>query len=119
MQTIRMLATIPLLALAACAGPAWCQHHHGHAHACAACTAAAAAEDEDEDDGDEREVALADVPRVILDAAARAFPHARWTSAEVETEDGRTVWELAGTLDGDPFELELAEDGTVLEFERG
>lgn len=111
------MVTLRIAILLACLVPAGCVLHAGHPHH--PCCAHAACAAEAEDDGDEREVALADVPHVVLEAAARAFPHVTWTGAEVEVEDGREVWELSGMQDGEPVELELTADGTVLEFERG
>jgi len=88
-----------------------------HAEA-AAVHAAHADEDEDDEDDEERPVALADVPRAVLDAAARVFPGATWLAAVVELEDGVTLYELYGLVDGDEVELEISADGEILEVER-
>jgi uncharacterized membrane protein YkoI len=118
MKTAWIVALLSLATLAACGHTEErrvlvAQHQHGQAEADDDV-------DEDEDDADDgRTLALADVPRVVLDAAARAVPAATWTAAEVETEDGVLVYELSGTLDGDEVEIEVSADGKVLEFERG
>lgn len=66
----------------------------------------------------EREVPLTDVPAVVLDAAKGAVEGIVLGEAEVETEDGKTVYELEGTANDVEYEIEVAEDGTVLEIEK-
>jgi uncharacterized membrane protein YkoI len=76
-------------------------------------------EDEaDEEDDEEVAVALADVPRLVLDAAKAALPGAVFTSAEMEQEQGVTVYCLCGTHEGEQVEIEVSADGKVLEIER-
>jgi len=72
---------------------------------------------DDEEEEDEERVALGDVPAAVRTAAAEAVPGIRLTSAERETEDGATVYELEGTVDGREWEIEISADGEVLETE--
>lgn len=65
----------------------------------------------------EEGVALADVPASVIDAATAAVEGIQITSAEVEVEDGETVYELEGTADGVDYEIEITADGRVLEVE--
>ena len=76
--------------------------------------------DVDDEEGDEEEVvvALADVPRIVLEAAQAALPGVVLTEAEMEQEDGQTVYSLSGTLDGEDIEIEISATGQVLEIER-
>lgn len=111
-----------LISAAALFGCGHAAHQHLGVHA----GGAAQADDDDDgpgdDDGDEadeqeRAVALADVPRAVLDAANAAVPGATWTSAIVEVEDGAEVYELTGTVDGGEVEVEVSATGKVLEIE--
>ncbi|MCA8960302.1 MAG: hypothetical protein KDC38_07300 [Planctomycetes bacterium] len=76
-------------------------------------------DDEDEDEDDEVDVALDQVPQAIKDAAAAAVPGMVMTGAERETENGKVVYGIEGTLDGTPVEVEVTADGQVLEIETG
>ena len=72
-----------------------------------------------EDEGDEN-VALAQVPDSIKQAAQAAVSGFVLTSAETETEDGTMIYSLEGTADGEAVEVEVrVSDGKVLEIERG
>lgn len=82
------------------------------------------AEDDGDDDGDdgeeeEEDVALADVPANVKKAAEAAVPGIVLKSAERETEDGVSLYSLAGTVAGEAVEIEVSVDGKVLEIERG
>jgi uncharacterized membrane protein YkoI len=112
---------VGLLSAAAVLGCGHAAHRHLGVHA----DGAAQVDDDDgpgDDDGDEadeqeRAIALADVPRAVLDAANAAVPGATWTSAIVEVEDGAEVYELTGTVDGGEVEVEVSASGQVLEIE--
>lgn len=67
---------------------------------------------------DEKEIALEDVPKKVREAAENAVKGIKLSEAEVETEDGKTVYELEGTVDGKEYEIEVDEDGKVLEVEQ-
>lgn len=86
-----------------------------------AVAAMAAAHDDDADDDADDEVAIGldQVPSKALDAARGAVPGIALCAAERETEGGRTVYCLEGTKDGVRHEVEVTEDGTVVEVETG
>ncbi len=67
---------------------------------------------------DEKEIPLSQVPAEAVEAAQRAVAGITLTQAEVEEEDGCTVYELEGTADGIKYEIEVTADGKVLEVER-
>lgn len=67
---------------------------------------------------DEKEIPLSQVPAEAVQAAQRAVPGITLTEAEVEEEDGCTVYELEGTADAIEYEIEVTADGKVLEVER-
>jgi uncharacterized membrane protein YkoI len=65
----------------------------------------------------EKEIPLSEVPRAALTAAEGAVEGITLTEAEVEEEDGQTVYELEGTANGKTYEIEVTADGKVLEVE--
>lgn len=65
----------------------------------------------------EQEVALADVPAVVLAAAKEAVPGIEIEAAEIETEKGETVYELEGVRGDREYEIEISPSGEVLEIE--
>ena len=75
--------------------------------------------DDDDDDETEVSVPLDEVPAAVMAAAKNAVPGAKFDEAESEVEDGVTVYELEGTVDGEEVEVEVTADGKVLEIERG
>lgn len=58
------------------------------------------------------------LPQAVSDAVKKQFPQAKIESAERETEDGRMKYELKVTDQDAKYEFDVAEDGTVLEFEK-
>jgi len=66
----------------------------------------------------EKEIPLSDVPVVVVDAAQQAVENITLTEAEVEEEDGQTVYVLEGTADGKEYEIEVTADGKVLNVEQ-
>ena len=65
----------------------------------------------------ERDIALAEVPPVVLSAAQAAVEGFTIEAAELETENGETVYELEGIAGGVAYEIEVSPDGRVLEVE--
>jgi hypothetical protein len=66
----------------------------------------------------EENVPLDKVPKAVLVAVKARFPKAKPVSAGKETEDGKTVYEVA-IKDGDqPVDVTLTPDGTVVEIEK-
>jgi hypothetical protein len=68
--------------------------------------------------GEEKEIPIDEVPGLVLSAARDAVPNIQITEAEVETEDGKTVYELEGTVGADSYEIEVDSEGNVLEVEK-
>ena len=73
--------------------------------------------DADDDADRDEDVALNDVPQVVLDAARAAVPGLEPDSAEREEEDGRILYEIKGTVGTDKHEVEVWQDGTVHEVD--
>lgn len=67
---------------------------------------------------DEKEIPLSEVPKAAVAAAQQAVENITLTEAEVEEEDGQTVYILEGTADGIEYEIEVTADGKVLETEQ-
>ena len=66
----------------------------------------------------EVDVPLTALPRPVLDAAAKAFPGARFTGAEREVQAGVRGWEVKFELDGLGGEVVTDDAGNVRETER-
>ncbi|UCG56629.1 MAG: hypothetical protein JSU70_17415 [Phycisphaerales bacterium] len=67
---------------------------------------------------DEKEIPLSEVPAAVVAAAEGAVEGISLTEADVEEEDGRTVYGLEGTADGIEYSIEVTADGKVLEVEK-
>jgi hypothetical protein len=70
------------------------------------------------DHEDEHEIPLVDVPAEALQAARAAVDGITLEEAEVEEEDGQTVYVLEGEANGLEYEIEVTADGKVLEVEQ-
>lgn len=66
---------------------------------------------------DEEEIPLDEVPDAVLQAALDAVPGFVAEEAAFEIEDGEALYELEGEVDGEEIEIEITEDGTVVEIE--
>lgn len=110
-SSLLLFATLGLgTALGGCC--ARCESDEAHA------SARAQHEDEDEEAG-EQELALAQVPQIVKDAALAAVPGLVLEEAEQESEDGALIYALEGRADGKEYELEVSAAGKVLEIEKG
>jgi uncharacterized membrane protein YkoI len=65
----------------------------------------------------EKEVPLSEVPEEALKAAQGAVDGITITEAEMEKEDGQTVYILEGEANGKKYEIEVTPEGKVLETE--
>ena len=65
----------------------------------------------------EKEVPLSEVPAEALKAAQGAVDGVTITEADVEKEDGQTVYVLEGEANGKEYEIEVTPEGKVLEVE--
>lgn len=66
----------------------------------------------------EKEVPLSDVPAEALAAAQDTIDDIVITEAEIEKEDGQTVYVFEGDANGTKYEIEVTPEGKVLEVER-
>jgi hypothetical protein len=67
------------------------------------------------EDTKETAVAVADLPKVVSEAAIKALPGLVITEATVEVEDGVTIYDLEGKVGDVEYELEVNAAGKVLE----
>jgi uncharacterized membrane protein YkoI len=80
--------------------------------------------DGDNKDGDKKEenkaekVAPDKLPKAVADAIKARFPNGEITSAEKETENGKVVYDIELKQGGRKYEMDLYEDGTVIEVEK-
>ena len=58
------------------------------------------------------------LPQKIKDALNARFPGAKVTSAEKEKENGEIVYDLELTHEGRKYEMDIKEDGTIIEIEK-
>jgi uncharacterized membrane protein YkoI len=58
------------------------------------------------------------LPKAIMDAIMGRFPKAEITSAEKEKEDGKVVYDIALKHEGRKYEMDIQEDGTIIEIEK-
>ena len=65
----------------------------------------------------EEEIALSKVPVPVLKAARGAVDGIVIEEAEVEVEDGQTLYVLEGTAGGKEYEIEVTSAGKVIEVE--
>ena len=65
----------------------------------------------------EKEVPLSEVPPEALKAAQGAVDGVTITEAEMEKEDGQTVYVFEGEANGKEYEIEVTPEGKVLEVE--
>jgi len=74
-------------------------------------------DDRDDDEGEE-EIPLDEVPDHVKLAAEEAVPGIVLEEAERETEDGVVIYDLDGEADGVEYEVEVNEDGEILDVEQ-
>jgi len=65
----------------------------------------------------EKEVPLSEVPDEALKAAQGAVDGVTITEAEMEKDDGETVYVFEGEANGKEYEIEVTPQGKVLEVE--
>ncbi len=63
-------------------------------------------------------IALDKVPAPIMKAVNTRFPGAKLRSVEKEVEDGKVVFDIELTQNGKKYEMDIKEDGTVIEIEK-
>jgi uncharacterized membrane protein YkoI len=67
--------------------------------------------------GDEKKIKISDLPEKVLTAVKQKFPGAEITGAEQETENGKTIYEVAVKHQGQKIEAEFTPDGEFLEMD--
>jgi hypothetical protein len=75
----------------------------------AAASAAARADDE--------KIALEKLPKAVKDAIAKKFPEAKLLSAEKETADGKTVYDVALKNKDQNLEVTVTPEGKIVSYE--
>jgi hypothetical protein len=58
------------------------------------------------------------LPKKVKDAINKRFPGAKITSAEKEIEGGKVVYDIELTQKGREYEMDIQENGTVIEIEK-
>jgi uncharacterized membrane protein YkoI len=58
------------------------------------------------------------LPKKVMDAVKERFPGAELTSIEKETENGQVVYDIELKHKGRKYEMDIKEDGTVIEIEK-
>jgi uncharacterized membrane protein YkoI len=71
-----------------------------------------------DDKGKDKKVPLDKIPKPVMDAIKARFPEAEITSVEKETEDGKVVYDIELKQKGRKYEMDIREDGTVIEIEK-
>lgn len=72
----------------------------------------------DEKDKKEEKVSADKLPKAVADAIKARFPAGEITGAEKETEDGKVVYDIELKEKGRKYEMDILEDGTILEIEK-
>jgi uncharacterized membrane protein YkoI len=73
---------------------------------------------DDDDDDDEQDIALSEVPAVVKHAAITAVPGLVLRSAEIEEENGASIYSLEGDANGKQWCVEVSPNGDVLDVEQ-
>jgi uncharacterized membrane protein YkoI len=58
------------------------------------------------------------IPKKVMDAIKNRFPGAEITSAEKEKEGGDIVYDIELKQKGRKYEMDIKEDGTIIEIEK-
>ncbi len=66
---------------------------------------------------EEEEIALSEVPEVVIAAAKKAVKGIVLTKAEKETTDDGVIYEVGGTAKKKAYDLSISSDGEVLSIE--
>src|SRR5262249_46780475 len=67
---------------------------------------------------DDKKVPLDKVPKAVMDAIKARFPGAEITSVEKEKEGDKVVYDIELKHQGRKYEMDIQEDGTILEVEK-
>jgi uncharacterized membrane protein YkoI len=67
---------------------------------------------------EEKKVPLDKVPKAVLDAVKAKFPGAKLTGASTETENNKTIYEVAFTYKDHKYEVECTPDGSFVAIDK-
>ena len=67
---------------------------------------------------EETKLELENVPEAVIKTAKMEVPGIQLLEAEMETEDGVVIYELDGEKDDYEYEMEISEDGKLLELQK-
>ena len=79
-----------------------------------ACFGCASLSAEEAQDSKEQKVKLEDCPQAVQDTIKKAAAGGKIEEIEKETENGKAVYEADVVIDGDEYEVKVAEDGKLL-----
>jgi uncharacterized membrane protein YkoI len=71
-----------------------------------------------DDEKKSKKVDVDKVPKKVMAAVKARFPGAKITSVEKETTDGKVIYDIELTHKDRKYEMDIQEDGTVLEIEK-
>jgi hypothetical protein len=80
----------------------------------AVCLGCAALAIEEAQESKEEKVKLEDCPQAVQDTLKKASAGGKIEEIEKETEDGKVVYEAEVVIEGDEYEVKVAEDGKLL-----
>jgi uncharacterized membrane protein YkoI len=66
----------------------------------------------------DEKVALDKLPAVVKDAVQKRFPNAKLVSAEKETEDGKTVYDIAIKDGEQKMSVDVSPEGKIVGYEK-
>src|SRR5262245_4336800 len=69
-------------------------------------------------DEKDKKISLDKAPKAVQDAIKGRFPKAEVASIEKETEGGKVVYDVELKHEGRKYEMDIQENGTVLEIEK-
>jgi hypothetical protein len=69
-------------------------------------------------DTKEEKITANKLPKKVMDAVRSWFPEPEFTSLTKETRDGKVVYDLEFKYKGRKYEMDIKEDGIVLEIEK-
>jgi uncharacterized membrane protein YkoI len=69
-------------------------------------------------DDKDKKIPLDKVPKPIREAIDGRFPGADVSSVEKETENGKVMFDVELKHQGRKYEMDIAEDGTIIEIEK-
>ncbi len=66
---------------------------------------------------DEKEIAISDLPAVVVKAVQDSLPGFVISDAEIEGTEPDIIYDVDGSMDGNEYEIEITPEGKILEIE--